>query len=536
MASTDENYMMSIIIHNHNINNYLTSSKHTEPQGGWGTVTRPSLQNSIFRWDAIFDAIEDCVLLLDHDFNIIETNKAMRDFFKKTDDEITGKHCWELVHGSIEPPKSCPMAKMMKSRQRESEVIELVGRYMKVTVDPILDENGAIKGAVHILRDIDKSERKEIGIRESEKKYRELVETMSDVVFNLDFDGNVIDTSPSMERIIGRPREELIGKHFSDFVNPDDLSRAEEEFVNAIQGIGRPIEIRLITIDGTSRWVRINALLTMRDGEPDNLLCVLSDIHEKKLAEESLVKRTKDAEDARIKASAYFDFLAHDIANLLSPVMAYAELMRLDAKTTEPCRIKAGKIVDQARRASSFILSLRRLEDVELARQEQMESRELGMIMDEAVDRVRAEYEDIRISATIVHPKERVEFKGGRHLESIIVGILENSVSAADRDEIALGVKASLAEENGHGILRLELTDDGPGITDDLKESFTASEDPGKRFETGISRGVASTLLVSSAIVNSLGGELRIENRIPGDFSKGSRIVIEFPQERYCGT
>ncbi len=425
------------------------------------------------------------------------------------------------------------MAAMMKSKKRESAVIELAGRFKKVTVDPILDEDGSVRGAVHIIRDIDETERREAGAREGERRYRELVETMNDVVFTLDFDGNAIDASPSMERILGQPREKMLGKRFSDFVHPDDLATAEGEFVRAIQGMGHPIEIRLVTLDGGYRWVRINALLIMRDGEPDNLLCVLSDIHEKKLAEEALVKRTRDAEDANIKARAYFDFLAHDVANLLSPVLAYAELIYLDPDTAEPCRLKAGKIVDQARRASSFILSLRRLEDAEMKSQKEAEPIELGTILDEAVARVRSEYEDKSISATIIHPEGQVRFIGGKHLESIIVGILENSVNDAERDEIALEVKATLAGDSDHRSLSLELTDDGPGITDDLKECFVAFEDPRKRFEAGIARAVASTLMVSSAIVNSLGGELRIEDRIPGDRSKGSRIVIEFPQERF---
>lgn len=459
----------------------------------------------------------------------------MRDFLKKTDEEIIGRHCWELAHGTTASPEFCPMAKMMKSRKRESSVIELAGRYVKITVDPIFEEDGSFKGAVHIIRDVDESARKELMTQESEKKYRELVETMSDVVFTLDFDGVAIDTSPSMERVIGRTRDELVGNHFSDFVHPDDLTRSEEEFVRAIQGIGRPIEIRLLRRDGTPRWVRINALLTMRNGEPENLLCVLTDIHDKKLAEESLVRRTEDAETARIKARAYFDFLAHDIANLLSPVMAYAELICLDAKTPQSCRAKAGKIVDQARRASSFILSLRRLEDVELSRKGRMESRDLGKIMDESLARVKAEYEDMKISATVVHPDERIDFIGGTHLESIIVGILENSIAQAERDEIVLEVRAGLAVENGRKFLYLELTDDGPGIADDLKECFVASGDPRRLFETGLSRGVASTLLVSSAIASSLGGELHIENRSGDDCSKGSRIIVRFPQERFLG-
>jgi K+-sensing histidine kinase KdpD len=176
------------------------------------------------------------------------------------------------------------------------------------------------------------------------------------------------------------------------------------------------------------------------------------------------------------------------------------------------------------------------LEDLELTTQERMESRDLGTILDEAVTRVKAEYEDKHISATVVHTDEPVKFMGGKHLESIIIGILENSVAVADRDEITLEVKATLVRENGHKFLMLELTDDGPGITDDLKGCFIASTNPRQQFEVGIVRGVASTLLVSSAIVNNLGGALRIEDRIPGDCSKGSRIIIKFPQEGFFGT
>jgi len=262
----------------------------------------------------------------------------------------------------------------------------------------------------------------------------------------------------------------------------------------------------------------------------------LGRIIEQRVAEEALVKRTGEAEDAKVKANAYFDFLAHDISNLLTPVMAYAEMISFDAETPGPSKRKADRIVGQMRRASSFILSLRRLQDVELLTQERMEPRDLGMILDQAVTRVKAEYEDKRISATVVHAAEQVGFMGGKHLEDIIVGILENSVEAAERDDLALEVKATLVRENDHKSLMLELTDDGPGIKDDLKMCFSVSEDPRKRFAVGTHRGVASSLVIGSAIVSQLGGELWIENRIPGDCSKGSRIVIKFPEEGFFGT
>ena len=249
-----------------------------------------STQASVLRWEAIIDKMEDCICLLDADFNIIKINEAMREFLGRPEEDIIGKKCWTLIHGTAEPPDFCPMTKMVESKKRESVTIQLNGRYLRVTVDPVLDEEGLIGGAVHIIRDIDESERNNLAIQESEEKYHELVNTMSDVAFTLDFDGKVIDTSTSMKRIIGISKEESIGKRFSDFVHPDDLPTAEGEFIRAIQGKGRPIEIRIVPADGAPRWVKINALLITRDGEPDNLLCVLTDIHEKKLAEEALAK------------------------------------------------------------------------------------------------------------------------------------------------------------------------------------------------------------------------------------------------------
>jgi len=149
-------------------------------------------------------------------------------------------------------------------------------------------EDPAVKGIIINLMDITERKRAEESLRASETKYRMLVDTMTDVMFTLDFDGNVIDIGQAIQKIIGFTKAEIIGKSFSDFIHPDDLPIAQGEFLKAIQGEGRPIEIRVYHTDGAPRWVNINALLIMRDGEPDNLLCVLTNIHERRAAEEAL--------------------------------------------------------------------------------------------------------------------------------------------------------------------------------------------------------------------------------------------------------
>jgi PAS domain S-box-containing protein len=377
-------------------------------------------------------------------------------------------------------------------------------------------------------------------LKDQEDYIANIVSAENVIVIGLDGKGLITLFNAGAERITGYSKREVINKPVLSLLRSGGKLREHySTYERFLTDEGVPtveFEAPMLIRSGETRTVAwFGRKMLDRGGEMAFTLLGV-DTTKRRVAEESLVKRTEDAEDAKVRARAYFDFLAHDIANLLSPIMAYAELMSLDPKTPEPCKIKAGKIVDQARRASSFILSLRRLEDAELMSEDRMESRDLGMILDEAVTRVKAEYEDKRISATVVHAAEQIKFMGGRHLESIIVGILENSVGAAERDDIALEVKATIVEEKDHKFLKLELTDDGAGISDDLKECFTVSKDPKKRFETGVSRGVASSLLISSAIVSHLGGQLWIEDRIPGDCTKGSRIVIKFPQEGFFGT
>ncbi len=367
-----------------------------------------------------------------------------------------------------------------------------------------------------------------------------LVSAENVLFIGLDRKGIIKLFNEGAERITGYTRREVLDKPvLSLLTSGGKLREYYTEYQRLLTTGGMSVmefEAPLVTRSGEIRTISWYGRKVMARGKELGYSVLGVDITRRRVAEEALVKRSVDAEDSRVRASAYFDFLAHDISNLLSPIMAYAELISIDGKTTGPSKAKADKIVDQVRRASSFILSLRRLEDAELITQERMESKDLGMILDEAVTRVKAEYEDKAISATVVHATEDVMFMGGKHLESIIVGILENSVGASERDDLALEVKATLATEEGQKSLRLELTDDGPGISDDLKECFMVSQDPGKRFAVGMSRGVASPLLISSAIVNHLGGQLWIEDRIPGDYSKGSRVVMKFPQEGFFGT
>ena len=119
------------------------------------------MERSAREWRTTFDAIGDAVCLLDPKGTILRCNTAMADLLGKSFEEIIGSTCWRLVHGTSEPIEGCPVQRMQKTRLRETFVLKTDGLYLKVTADPLIDEDENLKGCVHIITDITESKRME---------------------------------------------------------------------------------------------------------------------------------------------------------------------------------------------------------------------------------------------------------------------------------------------------------------------------------------------------------------------------------------
>ncbi len=115
------------------------------------------LKRSKNRWEATFNAISDWVSLVDLETHrILQTNRAGGEFFNCPHKDIQGQKCYNLVHNSDEPLEGCPIEKMKLSKEKESMEFydPLYHRWLQITVDPIVDEQGKVKSAVHIAKDI----------------------------------------------------------------------------------------------------------------------------------------------------------------------------------------------------------------------------------------------------------------------------------------------------------------------------------------------------------------------------------------------
>ena len=128
-------------------------------------------------------------------------------------------------------------------------------------------------------------------LRESERRYRDLVENLNDVVYSLDTEGRLTYVSPVLEKVSGYKPEEVLGRHFSTFVHEEDIPALIRAFQDVLAGRLRPSEYRLISPAGDLFWVRTSSKPLTEDGRMIGVTGMATDITERKRVEAELQRR-----------------------------------------------------------------------------------------------------------------------------------------------------------------------------------------------------------------------------------------------------
>jgi len=112
-------------------------------------------------WRTTFDSTQDAIMLLDTDHRVLRANRAAAEFAGVPVDALVGKKCHEVVHDLDAPPDFCPFQELKRTKQRVQLETQLAngGRWLAITMDPVLDEAGNINRAVLVATDI--TERKQ---------------------------------------------------------------------------------------------------------------------------------------------------------------------------------------------------------------------------------------------------------------------------------------------------------------------------------------------------------------------------------------
>ena len=174
-------------------------------------------------------------------------------------------------------------------------------------------------------KEILERKRSEEALRESEEKYRLLVENASDSIVVAQ-DGMLRFVNSRTTELSGYSAEELKSSPFIELVHPEDRDEVRKNYMKRINGEAAPARytFRVLHKDNSVRWVQISAVRISWEGAPATLN-FLSDITEKRRLEEELVNARK-LESIGVLAGG----IAHDFNNILGAIMGNISLAKLD--------------------------------------------------------------------------------------------------------------------------------------------------------------------------------------------------------------
>lgn len=127
--------------------------------------------NTALEWDRTFNSISDPVSVHSKDFRIVRANKAMSDFLGMKNEDIIGKHCYQLFHGTDCPVAGCPNVKTIESKLPVTTELhdKLSGKYLIVTTSPILNKQNRLIGTIHTVKNITGMKKLESQLVEAQK-------------------------------------------------------------------------------------------------------------------------------------------------------------------------------------------------------------------------------------------------------------------------------------------------------------------------------------------------------------------------------
>jgi PAS domain S-box-containing protein len=254
--------------------------------------TERALKESEERYRDLVENSRELICTHDLDGKILSANRAARELFGYELHEFVGKknirdilapevrHQFDMYMQRIlkEGATSGPM--LVETRSGEHRLLEYY--------NSLRTEGVAAPIVRGIARDITEARRAERALRESEERYRELFDNSKDAFYVHDVNGVYTSVNRAAEHLIGYSREQIIGKHFSQFMSPEHARHVQRQLQKKLELTGETTyEIEIITKKRRHIPVEISSRLIVEQGVPVGVQGCIRDISEKKKSQES---------------------------------------------------------------------------------------------------------------------------------------------------------------------------------------------------------------------------------------------------------
>jgi PAS domain S-box-containing protein len=370
--------------------------------------------------------------------------------------------------------------------------------------------------------------RADILLQESEARYRQIVESASDVIYRTDRDGRFTYINPVGVHLMGIARQdELLGKHYLETAAPQYRHKLKRFYDHQFVARQRKTyqEFEILTIDGRKVWLGQNVQLIEENGQIVGFQALARDITDLKEAQESLALARDQALEASRLKSQLLAKVSHELRTPLGGVLGYAELLHYGAfgPLDEKQKQATTQIIDSSNYLNSMVN--------ELLDQAQIEAKTLTIHngrfnLQDMVDSVEANMlplaakKGLVLNKTIA-PDLPESMRGDtQRLQQILINLVGNAIKFTNAGRVDIDI-----QRPNQGSWSIQILDTGAGIS---KEAQSYIFEPFRQVNNAITRenrGTGLGLSITKQLVELMGGEITVQSEV----DKGSIFTVVLP-------
>lgn len=471
--------------------------------------------------------------LIDHDYSIRHVNPALAKISERTPNEDLGKRVWEVFPGlqsSLEPT----LRRVIESGETVTNVDVCVPGHLPGQADrnlqvgffplPGREDEGLEVGAGLVVVDVTNERLAERRMKESEERFRALVESSASLIFRTTPEGNMVVGQPSWERFTGQTEEEYRNDGWINAVHPEDRQRSLTIWNAAVSTNSLyNIEYQLRRRDGIWRTMEVRALPMKEEAGVREWVGMGTDITEQRAAEAQLSAAKDAAEAANRAKSQFLANMSHELRTPLSAVIGYSELLEEEMEDSgdEANLQDVRKIQSNARHLLSLINDVLDLSKIEADRMTTYaEDFEVGSLIGDIANTMTGLVEGKGNTLVLDAGPDL----GSMHtdlvkLRQCLFNLIGNAAKFTEKGTVTLRVRR--VEDN----LQFDVTDSGIGMTPEqvgkLFERFAQADDSTTRKFGGTGLGLA----ITRAFCRLLGGDIEVHST----YGQGSTFSMRLP-------
>jgi PAS domain S-box-containing protein len=481
-------------------------------------IAEARLAASESRFRALIEHNADGISLFTSDGNVVYHSPAVRDILGVTPEDRVGHSFLERMHPEDAPAVQAVMGKLLASDGAfvnvEARLYHSDGscRWVEARLANMLHDS-SVGAIVANYRDITERREAEVALRESDERFREMAEHITEAFFVIDVPSSrPLYVSPPWSAIWGRPLADAYDlRGWDATMHPDDRSRVTASQMRVRSGEADESVYRIMRPDGSIRWIRRRAFpVVAASGQINRIVGVAEDITELRDAQERLTHSNKMEAVGRLAGG-----VAHDFNNLLTVIIAETSMLET-AVGADP---GAQESLAELRRTSENAITLTR-QLLRFSRKQQTEF--VVFDLNESITNTanvlrRLIGENIRLELKLTPDAGLIRADQGQ-LQQVLTNLAVNARDAMPdggvlaietaRTEVFEGTMAINPDRAPGEYIVITVRDTGVGMTPEVRlrafEPFFTTKDAGK--------GSGFGLATSHGIIKQTGGTISLES------------------------